>query len=182
MVNEKGWDEDRTACDSHTKNLYQELVRSCRETDQRKKCTCWKWPRWPLDRNCYCEIWWNGATTWRGNILKSILEYTEEGVATEKSVCLYLQHMAGSSAYEILQESGAIKLPSRRTLRDYTYYTKTKSGFGDDVDQQLMEAAHIHICPEIYNSSYGCKRRHCVWQVLKYANFAKVKLCLGCPY
>ena len=62
--------------------------------------------------------------------------------------CLYLRHLAGSSAYEMLRESGAIKLPSQRTLRDYTYYTKTKSGFGDDVDQQLMEAAHIHTCPE----------------------------------
>ena len=62
--------------------------------------------------------------------------------------CLYLRHLAGSGAYEMLRESGAIKLPSQRKLRDYTYYTKTKSGFGDDVDQQLMEAAQIHTCPE----------------------------------
>ena len=57
--------------------------------------------------------------------------------------CLYLRHLTGSSAYEMLRENGAIKLPSQRTLRDYTYYTKTKSGFGDDVDWQLMEAAQI---------------------------------------
>ena len=71
--------------------------------------------------------------------------------------CLYLHHSAGSSAYEMLEESGAIKLPSQRTFRDYTYYTKAKSSFGDDVDQQLMEAAHIHICPEreIYCPCYG---------------------------
>ena len=62
--------------------------------------------------------------------------------------CLYLRHLAGSSAYEMLRESGAIKLPSQRTLRDYTYYTKTKSGFGDDVDWQLMEAVQIRTCPE----------------------------------
>ena len=62
--------------------------------------------------------------------------------------CLYLCHLVGSSAHEMLCESGAIKLPSQRTLRDYTYYTKTKSGFGDDIDQQLMEATQIHTCPE----------------------------------
>ena len=62
--------------------------------------------------------------------------------------CLYLRHLAGSSAYEMLRESGAITLPSQRTLRDYTYYTKTRCGFGDDVDQQLMEVAHIRTCPE----------------------------------
>ena len=62
--------------------------------------------------------------------------------------CLYLHHLSGSSAYEMLRESGVIKLPSQRTLRDYTYYTKTICGFSDDVDQQLMEAADISICKE----------------------------------
>ena len=62
--------------------------------------------------------------------------------------CLYLRHLSGSSAYEMLRESGVIKLPSQRTLRDYTYYTKTTCGFSDDVDQQLMEAADISTCKE----------------------------------
>jgi len=62
--------------------------------------------------------------------------------------CLYLRH---SSAYEVLRESSAIKLPSQRTLHDYMLYTKTKSGFGDDVDQQLMEAAQICTYPEREN-------------------------------
>ena len=35
-----------------------------------------------------------------------------------------------------------------RGLCDHTYYTKTKPGFGDDVNQQLMEAAQIHTCSE----------------------------------
>lgn len=56
--------------------------------------------------------------------------------------CLYLRHVCGSG-YDILRESGVIKLPSQRTLRDYTYFTKAKAGFSDDVDQQLMTAAKI---------------------------------------
>lgn len=36
--------------------------------------------------------------------------------------CLYLGHLSGG-AYETLCETGVIKLPSQRTLRDYTYYT-----------------------------------------------------------
>lgn len=62
--------------------------------------------------------------------------------------CLYLRHLSGSSAYEMLRESGVIKLPSQRTLRDYTYYTKTTCGFSDDVDKQLMKAANIDTCNE----------------------------------
>ena len=62
--------------------------------------------------------------------------------------CLYLRHLSGSSAYEMLRESGVIKLPSQRTLRDYTYYTKAAAGFSDDVDKQLMEAAKIDACAE----------------------------------
>ena len=56
--------------------------------------------------------------------------------------CLYLRHICGEG-YEMLQESGTIKLPSQRTLRDYTYYTKTTVGFSNDVDEQIMEAAKI---------------------------------------
>ncbi len=61
--------------------------------------------------------------------------------------CLYLRHVSGR-AYEMLRDSGVIKLPTQRTLRDYTYFTQTKSGFSDDVDKQLGEAAKIGDCPE----------------------------------
>lgn len=61
--------------------------------------------------------------------------------------CLYLRHMSGR-AYEMLRESGVIKLPSQRTLRDYTYYTQATVGFSDEVDRQLMEAGRIQSCPE----------------------------------
>ena len=39
--------------------------------------------------------------------------------------CLYIS----GSAYELLRQSGVIVLPSQRTLRDYTYYTKATVGF-----------------------------------------------------
>lgn len=41
--------------------------------------------------------------------------------------CLYLRHLS-SSAYELLRNSGVLKLPSQRTLRDYTYYTDAATG------------------------------------------------------
>lgn len=61
--------------------------------------------------------------------------------------CLYLQHKS-SGAYELLRESGVIKLPSQRTLKDYTHYIQAAPGFSPKVDQQLMEAAELATCPE----------------------------------
>ena len=50
----------------------------------------------------------------------------------------YLRYKS-SGAYEMLRESGCIKLPSQRTLRDYTHVFKSVSGFSVDVDVQLMK-------------------------------------------
>ena len=61
--------------------------------------------------------------------------------------CLYLRHLS-SSAYEAIRESGVIKLPSQRTLRDYTYYTKATVGFSVDLDEQISKAAKIDSCLE----------------------------------
>ena len=61
--------------------------------------------------------------------------------------CLYLKHLS-SSGYELIRQSEVIKLPSQRTLRDYTHHTSASSGFSDEVDKQLMQAANIHSCPE----------------------------------
>lgn len=61
--------------------------------------------------------------------------------------CLYLRHLSGT-AYETLRSSGILKLPSQRTLRDYTYYTRASQGYSADVDKQLMDAANILDCPE----------------------------------
>ena len=41
--------------------------------------------------------------------------------------CLYLRHQS-NKAYEVLRDAG-LSLPSQRTLRDYTYCTKTTTGF-----------------------------------------------------
>lgn len=52
--------------------------------------------------------------------------------------CLYLRHLSGRS-YDLLRESGCIRLPSQRTLRDYTHYIPAKVGFSPEVDKQLVE-------------------------------------------
>ena len=41
-------------------------------------------------------------------------------------------------------QSGLLKLPSQRTLRDYTHVIKPSSGFSDEVDEMLMEEGKIN--------------------------------------
>ena len=60
---------------------------------------------------------------------------------------LYLRHLSGK-AYETLRASGCVKLPSQRTLRDYTHCVNATTGFSTAVDQQPMQAADISKCPE----------------------------------
>lgn len=57
--------------------------------------------------------------------------------------CLYLRHLSGKS-YEMIHHSGCIKLPSQRTLRDYTHYIKATIGFSPEVDQHLVDVADLH--------------------------------------
>ena len=61
--------------------------------------------------------------------------------------CLYLRHLS-SSAYEVVRESGIIKLLSQRTLRDYTHHTKVIIRFSKDVDKQVVAAANLDSCEE----------------------------------
>lgn len=56
--------------------------------------------------------------------------------------CLYLRYVSGKS-YEILRDSGCIKLPSKRTLRDYTHCITATSGFSSDVDRYLLKLLSI---------------------------------------
>ena len=57
--------------------------------------------------------------------------------------CLSLK-LQSSSCYNALRSSGVIKLPSDRTLRDYTNWTKATTGLNTDVDKQLLTEAKIH--------------------------------------
>ena len=61
--------------------------------------------------------------------------------------CLYLRHLS-SSAYDLVRSSACLNLPSQRTLRDYTYTSKTTVGFSTDIDTQLMQAVKITSCFE----------------------------------
>ena len=47
--------------------------------------------------------------------------------------------LTSSKAYNIIRESEFVVLPSRRTLRDYTNYFKSKPGFQIQVDTLLQE-------------------------------------------
>ena len=56
--------------------------------------------------------------------------------------CLYL-HYKSSGAYQMLRESGCLKLPSQRTLREYRHIGTASQGFSRLLDEQLMKAAEI---------------------------------------
>ena len=59
--------------------------------------------------------------------------------------CIYLRHQS-SKAYETLRDSGCVRLPSQRTLRDYTNCVKACAGFTVEVDRQLFQAAKLETC------------------------------------
>ena len=51
--------------------------------------------------------------------------------------------LTSSKTYNIMRESGFIILPSKRTLRDYTHYFKSKPGFQWEVDAMLREESQV---------------------------------------
>lgn len=51
--------------------------------------------------------------------------------------CLNLK-LLSSSAYHALRTSGFLKLPSERTLCNYTHFVKTRPGFQAEVDSMLV--------------------------------------------
>ena len=56
--------------------------------------------------------------------------------------CLYIRRKS-AGAYEALRDSGCLSLPSQHTLRDYTHCFKASTGFSDDVDKMLVDAAKL---------------------------------------
>ena len=61
--------------------------------------------------------------------------------------CLNLK-LLSSSAYHTLHTSGFIQFPSERTLRDYTHYFKSASGFYPELNEQLKKESAIDSLPE----------------------------------
>ena len=57
--------------------------------------------------------------------------------------CLSIK-LRSPSTYEAMCKSGLLKLPSQRTLRDYTHVIKPSSGFSDEVDEMLMKEGRIN--------------------------------------
>jgi len=49
-----------------------------------------------------------------------------------------------SGCYDTLRK--CIRLPSERTLQDYTHYVEAKVGFSSDVDKMLINAAKVKTC------------------------------------
>ena len=58
--------------------------------------------------------------------------------------CLYLRHLSGKS-YDLLRDSGYIKLPSQRTLRDYTHYIPSTIGYSEKVNQDLVNVTNLAV-------------------------------------
>lgn len=60
--------------------------------------------------------------------------------------CLNLK-LLSTSAYRALQTSGFVKLPSERTLQDYTHYVKARMGFQEDVEAELVKEVGLDDLP-----------------------------------
>ena len=57
--------------------------------------------------------------------------------------CLNLK-LLSSAAYHATRTAGFIKLPSERTLRDYTHYFKHKPGFQPELKKQLLKESQVN--------------------------------------
>ncbi len=55
--------------------------------------------------------------------------------------------LLSSSTYHATRTAGFIKLPSERTLRDYTHYFKQKAGYQVEVLKQLQEESKVDELP-----------------------------------
>ena len=56
--------------------------------------------------------------------------------------------LTSSKTYDIISESGLIRLPSKRTLQDYTHWLKLKPGFSADIVNHLRDEIEIETLPD----------------------------------
>ena len=61
--------------------------------------------------------------------------------------CLSIK-LKSSTTNETLCTSGLLRLPSQRTLRDYTHVIKPSSGFSNDIDEMIVKEAKLAKCKE----------------------------------
>ena len=61
--------------------------------------------------------------------------------------CINLK-LISSAAYHTLRSSGFVRLPSERTLRDYTHYFSSQPGYQMDLNLQLQKEANVESLPE----------------------------------
>ena len=61
--------------------------------------------------------------------------------------CLNLK-LISSAAYHTVRTSGFLRLPSERTLRDYTHYFKSQPGFQPELNQHLQKEIRINSLPQ----------------------------------
>ena len=61
--------------------------------------------------------------------------------------CLNLK-LLSTSAYHSLRTSGFVKLPSERTLRDYTHLVESRTGFFDDLNKLLVQETQLDKLPD----------------------------------
>ena len=84
--------------------------------------------------------------------------------------CLSLK-LLSSSCYNALRSSGVIKLPSDRTLRDYTNWTKLTTGLSTSVDQQLLIEANLDLLNTIVmfvSSLTNAKSKKTWFMIMRY--------------
>lgn len=68
--------------------------------------------------------------------------------------CLNISRVS-QKAYDIMRESG-IKLPSRRTLSDYTHWMSSRPGFSSEIDNFLLTEAKIDQLEEWQRYAKNC--------------------------
>ncbi len=66
-----------------------------------------------------------------------------------------------SSSYHALRTSGFIRLPSERTLRDYTHFFKSKAGFQVEVEEMLVRDMKLSELPDW--KLYDKHGAYCCW-------------------